>query len=177
MRRNRRQMTHEKSEQRRRFPMTLAILFALATLSPKSFGQERPLPGPQDPDANATSFAGCYELQLGRWWPWSMGEDTPLVTPPSRIELQARHGTEGFEQNALIIRQIPLGTAFHRNSYWNSRADSVGLTWTDGFAGVRLTLKKRGNELHGWAHAFFDSPRPPHVAYVRARPIGCSLSP
>ncbi len=34
-----------------------------------------------------TSFAGCYELKLGRWWPWSFGGDNEFVTPSSKIEL------------------------------------------------------------------------------------------
>jgi hypothetical protein len=52
-------------------------------------------------EAPTAPFVGCYELALGRWWPWSFGEDTEFVTPPSRIDLLPEHGTQGFEQNGL----------------------------------------------------------------------------
>lgn len=51
---------------------------------------------------SAMSFAGCYELKLGRWWPWSFGEDNQFVTPASKIQLLPQQGTEGFEKNGLV---------------------------------------------------------------------------
>jgi hypothetical protein len=48
------------------------------------------------------------------------------------------------------------------------------LIWTDGFVGVRLSLEKNGNELHGWAHPHFDASKLiPRTARVDARPIAC----
>lgn len=43
-------------------------------------------------------FAGCYAVELGRWWPWSFGEDTKFVTPPTQMQLLTQKGTQGFEQ-------------------------------------------------------------------------------
>ncbi len=58
--------------------------------------QAQPAPTP-------ASFEGCYELKLGRWWPWGFGEENTYVTPPSRIQLLGEHGTRGFEQDKLLI--------------------------------------------------------------------------
>ena len=125
------------------------------------------------------SFAGCYELRLGRWWPWSFGEETKYVTPPSLVRLLPERGTEGFEKNGFIIRPLPArgGMASGRGgpSYWQIKASNrIDLIWTDGFTGVTLTLKKGGNELHGWAHPHFDAPKlVPRMAHVTAHRAAC----
>jgi hypothetical protein len=127
---------------------------------------------------NAASFAGCYDLRLARWWPWAMGKDTALVTPPERIQLELERGNRSFEKDKLLIRQIPLQKESRRSSYWLPEdKNEVLLIWTDGFSGVSLRLTRNGNKLHGWAHAHFDFPRPPHVAHVTAELISCATAP
>jgi hypothetical protein len=124
----------------------------------------------------ANKFAGCYELHLGRWWPWGMGEDTPLVTPPPRIELKLERGNEGFEKDRFLIREIPAASSSRRSSYWMPVGGGEALLiWTDGFSGVSLRLRKNGQDLSGWAHAHFDVvPVLPHVAHAIAKSIPCS---
>jgi len=125
------------------------------------------------------SFEGCYELTLGRWWPWSFGGDNQFVAPPSRIRLLSERGTKGFEEDGFLIRTIPSrkGAASGRGgpSYWNVMSPSeIDLIWNDGFTGVTLSLKKRGDELRGWAHPHFDAtPLVPRIAHVTARKIAC----
>ncbi len=130
-----------------------------------------------------SSFLGCYELVLGRWWPWSFGEDTIYVTPPTRIELLSEPGTKGFEKYGLIIRAIPHQkrdpTVHPVYSYWQIESSTqVYLVWTNGFSGVTLKLEKHGMELRGWAHPHFDFPRfVPRFQRVTAKRITCDHSP
>jgi len=138
---------------------------------------------PQPPSENpASAFTGCYELKLRRWWPWSFGGDIGLVTPPTQIELHPERGATGFEQEGLIIREIPPtnGKPSGRAgpSYWQVKTDNqIDLVWTDGFTGVTLRLEKHGDELRGWAHPHFDSPTfVPRVAHVLAKRIRCQYS-
>ena len=104
-----------------------------------------------------------------------MGEDTPLVTPPSRIGLKLARGSNGFEKDELLIRQIPAAKDLRGSAFWvPGDSGKVLLVWTNGFSGVSLKLTKNGNALKGWAHAHFDVPiRPPHVAHVTAEFISC----
>jgi len=107
-----------------------------------------------------------------------MGEDTALVTPPERIQLGLERGDRSFEKEKLLIRRIPPEAESRRSSYWLPLDNNeVLLIWTDGFSGVSLKLTKSRKELRGWAHAHFDSPRPPHVAHVTAEPIPCPTVP
>lgn len=129
-----------------------------------------------------TSFAGCYELKMGRWWPWSFGGDTIFVTPPSRIELLSERGTKGFERDGFLIRAIPqpkgAAPANGGPSYWQVKSDNqIDLMWNDGFSGVTLALRKVGNDLSGWAHPHFDFPTIPRIARVTARRISCDTPP
>ncbi len=127
----------------------------------------------------ATSFAGCYKLKLGRWWPWSFGGDNEFVTPPSKIELLAIQGTEGFETEGFLIRGIPpaqVNTIGRRRaSFWQVKSkNDVELIWTTGFSGVTLNLSKHGDDLRGWAHPFFDFPTSPRIMHITAPRIACA---
>ena len=124
-------------------------------------------------------FVGCYELKLGRWWPWGYGGDSPFVTPPKRVQLLAERGTEGFEQYGFLLRATPeqgkSAGGRGRPSYWQvDSADRVFLIWNDGFTGVTLKLEKDDSDLRGWAHPHFDSPHfIPHTAHVVAHRVNC----
>lgn len=107
------------------------------------------------------SYAGCYELDMGRWWPRSFGGDTLFVTPPSRIELTLERGAEGWAKDYLLIRVAPTQKGMVSGgkgaSFWELQPDSrIVLIWTDGFTGVTLKSERRGNDLSGWAYPHFD---------------------
>ena len=154
------------------FCMPLMAMFLVFLLSTASCAQDK-LPD-MKLDQNANKFVGCYELHLGRWWPWGMGEDTPFVTPPKRIELTLERGTEYFEKDHLLIRDS-VNNSSRKSAFWFSKDNgAVLLVFTNGFSGVSVNLNKRRNELRGWAHAHFDFPRPPHIARAVAEPVPCS---
>jgi len=148
------------------------------TLSGRCLSQD--VAGQTKPATSVTvaSVAGCYELKMGRWWPWGFGGDNEFVTPARKIELLAVPGTNGFEQYGSQIRTIPPvkeNGSIHRFSYWNISADGhVELNWTTGFSGVALSMEKHGEMLIGWAHPHFDFPTLiPRVMHVTARRIAC----
>ena len=111
-------------------------------------------------ETRESAFLGCYELTLGRWWPWSFGGDTLLlVTPPKRVRLLQTRGALGFERDKFLIRPLPhSGPGRGGPSYWEPRSEKqVDLIWADGFTGIVINLEKKGDELRGWVHPFFDS--------------------
>jgi hypothetical protein len=148
-------------------PCLILALF----LAPKSSSQSKP-----QTQSTINSFIGCYELKLGRWWPWSFGGDNEFVTPPDKIQLLPVKGTDGFEEYGFVIRPIPPSTSVHRYSFWQIKSDShVELDWTTGFSGVMLSLERHGGQLLGWAHPHWDFPRLPRIARVSAQRIACEV--
>jgi hypothetical protein len=155
-------------------PSSCAILILVFALAPQheAYGQPQPVP-------LTKSFEGCYDLTMGRWWPWSFGQDNQFVTPPGRIRLLSERGTNGFERDGFLIRALPprKGAKFGRQgpSYWNVKsANEIDLVWNDGFTGVRLSLKRSRDGLRGWAHPHFDFVRfIPRIARVTARKTAC----
>jgi len=142
------------------------VLAFLVVSSPMCFAQaEKPgISGQTQAALQSTPFEGCHELKLGRWWPWSFGEDTQFVTPPGKIRLLPTQGAEGFEKNGFLIRPIPpsQGSTSGRrwSSYWQVKsADKVELTWT-----IFLRLGGQRDKLRGWAHPHFDFPTSPHAS-------------
>lgn len=155
----------------------LIAIFTPASVAkqlPKAPQRQAPVETPTETQA-AASFAGCYELKVGRWWPWGFGEDNSFVTPPSRIQLLSDRGTKGFEQDGYLIRAMK-GSRPGRGapSCWRVRSgDRIDLIWNDGFTGVTLDLERHGDELRGRAHPHFDSPFTRRTASVTARRIPC----
>jgi hypothetical protein len=128
------------------------------------------------------SFAGCYELTLGRWWPWGFGSDDTFFTPPRRIKLLTEPGTKGWEEKGLLLRALPdpapTRTGRRGPSYWNVLSpNQIELTWTDGFTGITIKLNRTGNELRGWVHPHSDAAMfIHHSAHVTARLIYCGMT-
>ena len=161
------------------FIQPIAVLLMVPLLFTPQLGKGNSPVGNQNIEANAP-FAGCYQLTLGRWWPLPFGkDDAGFVTPSKRIRLFSERGTKGFEKDGFLVRRIPEanGKVHGRGgpAYWQMKsARQIEIVWTDGFTGVTLNLEKYGNELRGWAHPHFDSPRlVPRIAHVTARPIAC----
>jgi hypothetical protein len=158
-------------------PATLLIL--LIVLSPLSFAQSATSGAQVQSAAQTASFAGCYELNVGRWWPWGLGEDGVSIAPPKRVRLLAERGTKGFEQDGFLIRAMPVSksepSGRARSAYWQVKfSDQVNLIWTDGFTGIRMKLEKESDGLSGWANPISDvQPLIPRVAHVTARRIPC----
>lgn len=155
------------------------IFFVALSLTSVAQQDKAPASPETQPRSRTAPFVGCYDVNMGRWWPWGFGGDTKFVTPPSRIELLSEQGTKGFEQEGLLIRAMPprKGAAPGRGSpsYWQLNSnDQVDLIWNDGFTGVTLTLRKNGDKLRGWAHPHFDAGHfIPHIAHVTAKRIAC----
>jgi hypothetical protein len=165
-----------------RISRTLALLLFLASYPTRYFAQgSNPVDeGSKRGETPAPPVTGCYELTLGRWWPWAFGEDTGFVTPPRRIQLLSERGAEGFEKGEFLIRSFPLANqtaGLGGPSYWRVKTDNqIDLIWNDGHTGVILTMEKHGDDLRGWAHPHFDAPVfVPHVARVTAHRIACNV--
>jgi hypothetical protein len=125
-----------------------------------------------------SSLTGCYELKIGRWWPWGFPRETDYLTPPARIELLSQVGTQGFEKGAYLIRSIPSSSGAAQghewDSFWHVQGGRTELVWTTGFIGVTLNMRKEEDRLRGWAYPHFDAPvSPERVAYVTAQRISC----
>lgn len=155
------------------------LLVLLIAFSPLSVAQNAK-PGAQaQSEAHAAPFAGCYELNVGRWWPWGLGEDGASIAPPKHVRLLAERGTKGFEQDGFLIRAVLVSKSESsgqaRSAYWQVKSsDEVDLIWTDGFTGIRMKLEKQSDGLSGWAHPISDvQPLIPRVAHVTARWIPC----
>jgi len=167
----------------RSFKTSIAALLCALMLEVVCWGQcpkdAQDRPKSARVESPTSPFIGCYQLTLGRWWPWAFGEDTKYVTPPSPVQLLSDRGTEGFEQNGFLLRAIPTNkhSTYVRGgpSYWQVESiNQIDLVWTDGFTGVTLKLEKKKDELSGWAHPHFDAAKfIPRRARVVARPIAC----
>ncbi len=130
--------------------------------------------GPDDPDI-VSKIAGCYQLNLGRWWPWGLGEDAQFVTPPSRIQLLNKIGKEGWEKDHLILRPLPNAGGRGGPSFWDIESNQhVLMVWTDGFTGMTIEAKPDANGFSGWVHPHFDMFHLiKHVAHMNMHKIDC----
>lgn len=122
------------------------------------------------------TIQGCYELGVLKWQPdLKLGEDAIFITPPSRIQLLAEHGTKGFENRGYLVRPAPgTSPSIHRNSYWNpTGAKTLEIAWTTRFSGLTMKLSVEGETLKGKAESFWDFPRPRQTAHISAPKVDC----
>ena len=123
------------------------------------------------------AIQGCYDLTLSPWIPdMKLGEDEVFVTPPTRIQLFATKGTEGWEKEGYIVRPAPgVKPSIHRGAYWLPKgAKSIQIVWTTGFSGLEMHLKTSDAEvLRGKAVTFWDFGRKKQTAEVIARRVEC----
>jgi hypothetical protein len=156
------------------------VLAAVVTMVPAFAWARVETEQPASHAEYTSEFAGCYQLEVGRWIPPTMLGHSVHGLLPARIQLDTTRGNSArdhaiFERSQLLIRPGWDGAA-----YWIPIShDRVHLTWNTGFNGVGVDLRRHGNELRGKARGHTDvgGPWPNPRARVRARPIDCALSP
>jgi hypothetical protein len=173
-------------ETQNRWTMTNAgpLLAAVVTIVPAFAWARAEMQELVSDPAHTSAFAGCYELEFGRWIPSAMMGHSVHGIVPARVQLDTVRGDpvrretmyDTFERSELLIRPGWWGSA-----YWEPISrERVRLIWNTGFHGVGLDLRRHGLELRGKATGHTDVsglPWPETRARVRARPIDCSLVP
>lgn len=130
--------------------------------------------------AEIQSFAGCYELHVGRWWPWGFVWHEANGGLPRRIELLTDRGTERFQTSSPLMYAIHPEKRDSRSlelSFWAVQsAKKVRVVWR-GHVADTLNLHKTRSGLSGWDHHFADGfPLNPLIAHATARRIPCVSS-
>jgi len=167
--------------------MRLLLIFAavLLTLSPAARAQAgTSQAGGNGRTATATpsaaevqSFAGCYELHVGRSWPWGPSRDGWL---PRRIELLGQRGTAGFEKDNPLMYAIPpknVDSQWRESPFWAVQsAKEVRIVDVGHFGGDILNLHKTRSGFSGWDHSHSDVAFSGQITHVTARRIPCVSS-
>lgn len=123
------------------------------------------------------SLVGCYDVELGPWMSETPSEsDSLFVTPPPRIQLHSTAG-KGLGDRPQDLALTPAPGALpsvHRYSSWEwIGPDSIELSWTTGFSGLRMRLAVGGPALRGTAETFWDFTRDRQRAQVVATRVAC----
>lgn len=119
----------------------------------------------------ASTWTGCYDVELGPWAPHrDFGRDSLYMAPPPRIRLQSDSAPPG-----LALTPAPGALpSVHRIAFWRHLGpDSVSFVWSNGFSGITMRLAASGEDLRGSARTFWDFPRETQTADVVARRVSC----
>jgi hypothetical protein len=118
----------------------------------------------------ADRIAGCYVLRIGTWTR-TIGDEVTYYTPPDTIQLHADYRV------TPTLRYSGNATRRAQATWRIAAADSVVLSWTNGFAVARLSLSSRGPVFRGTLRAISDAhpipAPPPRTAPVEAHRITC----
>jgi hypothetical protein len=125
--------------------------------------------------SNAGEADVCLAAQIGDWMPPS--ELTQRQQPPDVFELLEEMGTGMFERGRTIVRPAIEGYGTP-SAYWSEPSpDSLIVTWTNGFEGIRLRLTREGEIWTGTANPITDVVvvgRPTPTASVVVEPVACT---
>lgn len=155
--------------------MACVSAFPIAVAARKANTQSNPKQ--DEKHIRPEAVQGCYDLTLSPWFPeMKLGDDEEFITPPTRIQLFAEKGTEGWESEGYIVRAAPgIKPSIHRGAYWLPKGSkSLKIVFTTGFSGLAMDLKTADAEtLHGKATTFWDSDRKKQTAEVTAHRAPC----
>jgi hypothetical protein len=86
-------------------------------------------------------LAGCYELRLSPWEVPTLARMTPN-SPPDTIQLDPIAITGQGEAPGYRVRPNIFAPPYHHDisPSWEPIGDSIRITWTDGFSGIRLVV-------------------------------------
>lgn len=126
--------------------------------------------------AQASSWTGCYDLEIGSW-SRPVGGDSLYYSPPGRIRLDSLPA-EGHFSDPTGYRVHPAPgspPSIHDHVSWKpTGADSIVISWSTGFSGLQARMIREESLLRGQASTFTDViPFEPRTADVIARPVPC----
>jgi hypothetical protein len=86
-------------------------------------------------------------------------DEATFITPPKRIELLAKRGTQGMETRGFLVRPAPgVPQSIHRSTYWvPTGPKKIEIVFTTGTSGLEMQLTVQGETLQGKAKTFWDS--------------------
>jgi hypothetical protein len=120
---------------------------------------------------------GCYELTIGKWAPeLPLGEDQGYLEPATVIELTAAlYLNPGVLDSWRSVRLVEGSKPeYYTSAYWEAlKDDYVGVTFTNGFSGIGISVKFDKNEMHGRAGTFWDFPREHQSAPATLKRVPC----
>ena len=132
----------------------------------------------------ARRWLGCYETTLGSW-SQDPRQSAPPPYFPDTIVLTGRLAVLHSDTLGYELEPQLFAPERSRVSAWKAIDDTVRLTWTDGFTGVRVWFSRSDSGLIGRAESFTDQignehrpdgtsrPIPWPSADLRLRPIRC----
>ncbi len=110
--------------------------------------------------AQAQGVTACNDLEVGAWAPrLDLGDDSLLLAPPARILLDTVSGRSlGGGRYGFALQTAPRALpSIHRFSWWERVTyDSLQLTWSNGFSGLKMRLHVAPPGLRGTARSFWD---------------------
>jgi len=102
-----------------------------------------------------SDFVGCYRLNMTPWKPKRTGGSTWDVTPPVAIRLTLRPET-AWGGGYVVEPALGAEATNHHSPYWNLKDETVNISWTTGFTGLRMKLIPTTIGLKGTAKTFSD---------------------
>jgi len=134
--------------------------------------QGRQAPVSLDPGAE------CYRLSFSEWSRDSRAKDMAWMMPPTLLAL-TRQPTSGHAEPGSF-RILPDGNPALKGermpfAYWRPTGpETVEVIWSNGFAGIRMTLRRQGHDLEGSAVTISDTPGT-ETSGARGEHVECSL--
>lgn len=135
----------------------------------------------------ADPLVGCYVVDVGEWHPAMREGDEEYQTPPDTVRLGSEPlaGSPIERPSRMVRPSIPEGPWGRAPvAHWSrSGTDSLRIAWSNGYVGVRMSLRVfEDGRLEGVADAFSDARRegvPFPSTEAALTPVACpgSLAP
>ena len=124
------------------------------------------------------ALAGCYEFEQGAWVPAvDLGGNAKYIVIPKTAELTLRPDNRSDKPSFVAQAISPIPAGGQRTGFWRVEGgDQVFVNWTDGLAGVSMTLHVKSDRLKGVAQTHWDAQGSLQNSAISARRIPCPVA-
>jgi hypothetical protein len=151
----------------------MRVTILVTTLLATSPGSGDPIysPPPPPPDSK------CYRMTLADWAPPVKAKDVAWIMLPAVIALTPLPAEEDLPDSRRVLPDIDPAdpTARMRFATWRTKGEAVEIAWTNGFAGMVLTLFPADKGFRGSGRTVSDViGELPHRFTVQAKRVECA---
>lgn len=126
-------------------------------------------------DPRASAAGSCLTAEIGEWTPPT--ELSPQQQPPARFQLLEETGEGMLGHGQTIVRPVIEGYGSPTAFWTMPTPDSLVVTWTNGYEGMRLRLTRAGDMWTGTANPMTDvwieGQSVVRTAPVTVEPVAC----
>ena len=134
-------------------PWFASLLFVLCSCEPREVQRAQPssVATSHNDSSLVARWAGCYRWTFSTWTPHDLRGNSPAPFLPPALQLTAKVGVDGRWEVRPVIGFRGSEDWARSSSWYPISGDSLDVTWSSGFGGIEMVVRRVGDRIVGRA--------------------------